>query len=284
MFSKKSLRVEIQNLDGDFVSGINTISFKNLPVEVKISLVELPAAFSANIKIYGISKENMNYITTLHWKDLTIVEKAIRIYANDGDGEKLLYEGNIQSANPVYSTAPDIYIDINSVAGAFFNMSDIPPSSLPKNASVPDIFKKICYDFGIGFVNNGVSGMSSGSVYYNQAGLSNRIRAACIEHNVSANIYNNRVEIYPKGERTPKVWVFNRQNYIGYPSFIDMGIKLSLDKIYYVNVGDVFKIVGSDITSVNDSFETHKIEYNLSTKIGGKWFMTLFGTRYILNE
>lgn len=284
MFSKKSLRVEIQNLDGEFISGVNTISFKNLPIEVQISLVELPKAFSANIKIYGISKENMNYITTLHWKDLMIVEKAIRIYANDGDGEKLLYEGNIQSANPVYDTAPDIYIDINSVAGAFFNMSDIPPSSLPKNASVPDIFRKICYDYGIGFVNNGVNKMSSGSVYYGQSGLLNRIRAAAIEHNVSANIYNNRVEIYPKGERFPKVWTFNKQNYIGYPSFANMGIKLTLDKIYYVNVGDVFKIVGSDVDAANDSFEIHKINYNLSTKIGGKWFMTLFGTRYILNE
>lgn len=287
MFSKKSLRVEIQNLDGEFKPGVNTLSFRNLPMEVNITLVEAPACFSANIKIYGVSSENMNYITTLHWQDLIIIQKGIRIYANDGDGEFLLYEGNIQEANPIYDKAPDVYIDINTIAGAFYNMKgEVPPLSLPQNASVPDVFKKICSDFGIGFVNKGVEGMANETVYFDQPGLMNRIYAASKAYNVSANIYDNYVEIYPptqnkeKKDENRKVWTFMKQNYIGYPSFANMGIKLTLDKLYPVKPGDVFKITGSEVKAANASFETHQITYSVSTKIGGKWFMTIYGTRY----
>lgn len=281
MFSKKTLRVEIQNREGNFVSGIDTISFKNLPIEAEISLVEMPNTFSANIKIFGVSRENMNYITTLRLKDLTIVEKGIRIYANDGDGEFLLYEGNIQSAEPVYASAPDIYISIKSTAGAFFNMGDIPPSSLPKNAPVPDVFRKICSDFGIGFVNEGVSGNTNNQPYFDQAGLLNRLYAASSQYNVGCNLFNNRVVIFPKGDYL-RIWTLNKENYIGYPSFVGEGIGLSLDKLYNMEIGDVFRVVGSDIDYANDNFQINKIVYKVSTKIGGKWMMTIYGTRYVL--
>ena len=36
MFGKKSIRVLIQKKEGEFKEGVNTLEFKNLPIEAKI--------------------------------------------------------------------------------------------------------------------------------------------------------------------------------------------------------------------------------------------------------
>lgn len=282
MFSKKKLRVEVQKVDGEFYAGVKTISFENLPIEAVINYVEGPVGFTARIRIYGASKENMNYVSRIKWKEVFIAEKAVRVYADDGDGEFLLFEGGILSANPVYDNAPNVYIDIQSIAGVWFNMlSEIPPSSIPKNTPVPLVFNKICDDFGIGFHNNGVSGVIPGSVVFNQTGLMNRLLAASQAYNVYFALYNNRVEIYPAKKFSIKKWEFTKGDYIGYPSFTTVGTKVSLDRLYNVSVEDIVKITGSEVTAANDTFYVTKVTYNVSTKIGGKWFMTLDLQRYV---
>ena len=280
MFSKKTLRVEIQNLEGEFFSGINNLEFKDLPIEAEVTAVKLPAGLSAKIKIYGVSKKNMDAITTLKWHDDFIVQKAIRLYANNGEGEFLLYEGNIMNASPEYDKAPDVYISIQSCAGAFFNLkSEIPPSSLPEGAPVPNIFQKICTDFGIDFRNNGVDGISSGSIYFDQSGLFNRINAASKAYNVYPIISNNVVDIYPMDGYSAKKWTFTKNDYVGYPTMSANSYKITLDHLYNVQLRDIFTISGSEVSPANDTFHVIKVMYNVSTKIGGNWLMTIDGVR-----
>lgn len=285
MFSKKTLRVEIQNLEGEFFSGVNNLEFKDLPIEAEVSAVKLPAGISAKIKIYGVSKDYMNAITTLKWHDDFIVQKAVRLYANNGQGEFLLYEGNIMNASPEYDKAPDVYISIQSCAGAFFNLkSEVPPSSLPEGASVPNVFQKICADFGMGFRNNGVVGTSSGSIYFDQSGLFKRLNAAEKAYGVYAVVHNNLVDIYPENGYSAKKWVFTKNDYIGYPTMSANSYKITLDHLYNVDLRDIFTIKDSEVTPANDIFHVIKVTYNVSTKIGGNWLMTIDGVRIKLND
>jgi len=280
MFSKKKLRVEIQNLEGEFFSGVNTLTFQDLPIEANLNFVKLPAGISGKIKIYGVSKEHMDAITTIKWHEDFIVQKAIRLFADNGEGEFLLFEGNIMSANPEYDKAPDVCIGINACAGAFFNLkSEIPPSSLPMGAPVPNVFQKICTDFGIGFVNNGVDGIAGGSIYFDQSGLFDRINAAAKAYNVYPVVYNNRVEIYPANGFSLKKWNFTPKDYIGYPTLQAMNYSIKLDHLYNVDLRDRFTISGSEVTSANATFQVIKVVYNVSTKIGGNWLMEIDGVR-----
>ena len=242
VFSKKTLRAEIQTTNGDFIIGKSrVINIVDFPMDVEITKVFGAAGLSANIKIYGASKSVMEAMTRLKWQEYRVPMKAIRIFADDGNGEKLLYEGNIVSADPIYN-APNVYIDIQSDAGAYYNLlSDIPPSSLPGTAPVPisDVFKKIANDFGVGFRNNGVTGVCY-EPYFGEAGLYNRIRAAAIAHNVDYVIHNKYVEIFPQDMKYSykKVWNITKDYYIGYPIFTDAGIRLTLDTIIDISAGD----------------------------------------------
>lgn len=41
----------------------------------------------------------------------------------------------------------------------------------------------------------------------------------------------------------------------------------------------MFTITGSNVSPANSKWKAVKVSYNLSTKIGGKWLMSVDGTR-----
>lgn len=282
MYSKKGIRVEVQLLGGkEFLPGKNRLIFENLPIEVKIDVVTLPSGGKAKIKIYGVSKEHLDMMTTIKWKEPFITQKAVMVYANDGDGYKLLFEGNIMDALPRYESAPDVYIEIDSIMGAYHNIEEVPPFSYKGKVPTYQVFRDMAAAYGVGFENYGVN-TSCVDPYFDQNGLSNRLNAASKAYNVYVVYKNNMVEIYPQYSGVAKKWDFSKQNYIGYPQVTGIGIKINLDTIYAVGLRDYFSIKGSEVSVANDSWKIIKYTYSLSTKIGGKWYMTIDGERVTL--
>ena len=282
MFSKKTLRVVIQNMEGEFSPGVSSIEFKDLPIEAKITKTELPAGIQATVHIYGASKKHMDEITTIQWITGFVVQKAILVYADDGEGEKLLFQGNIMNAQPDYGSAPDVKITINACAGAYYNLkSDVPPSSLEGEVPVHLIFQKICNDYGIKTIrNHGVVGKTCKNPRVEGFGMSNRLFAASKAYDVYVIINNASVDIYPNGKGVIGTnWEFTPNTYRGYPTFTQTGIALRLDTLYDVNLMDYFTIKNSQVTPANDRWHVIRVSYNVSTKIGGKWFMAIEGVR-----
>lgn len=283
MFSQKRIKVVIELVDKNkllFLPNTNSLIFEDLPIEANISVCSLPSGASAKIKIYGASKEHTDMITTIKWKEGFIAEKAIYVYADDGEGYKLLFEGNITSAFPRYENAPNVYIDIEAVMGAYHNIREVPPFSRKGEVPTSQVFRDICADYGVTCINVDVF-TSCKDPYFGQHGLANRLVAAAKAYNVYLVNYNNRVEIYSQ-RGFGKRWKFTKDKYIGYPSLTNVGVKLNFDTIYDVGLYDVFSIRDSEVTVANDNWKIIKYMYSLSTKIGGKWFMTINGTRAIL--
>ena len=281
MFSKKRLKVEVQLLEGEFSPSVNRLTFENLPIEASINVVELPSGGSAKVKIYGASKSHMDMITPIKWKQAFITQKAIMIYADDGDGYKLIFEGNITSAFPRYENAPDVYIEIDAVKGAYHNIREVPPFSRKGEVPTWQVFRDIAAQYKVNFLDHGVL-TSCKDPYFDQNGLSNRLKAASKAYDVYVVLENNIVEIYPKYGGLAKKWNFTKQSYIGYPTLTDVGLKINLDVVYPVGLRDYFAIDGSEVKAANDSWKIIKYNYSLSTKIGGKWFMTIEGERVVL--
>lgn len=279
MFSEKKLRIEIQRTEGVFFTGSSILNFSNLPIEVSITKVALSRSsnYRATINIYGISKEEMQALATFKWRDLAIVQKAIRIFADDGNGEINIYEGNIETAIPVYN-APDVHIEILSNAGTFFNVkSEIPPSQLVGNVPVPSFFTKICADYGVVCTNHGVMSYCT-DPYVDGNGLQERLRKAGDAYSVEAVINNDGVDIYPINMTLSidKPWKLTSKDYVGYPVFIEEGIKITLDSLKPIRIKDRILIKDSDIDAANATWNISKMEYNLSTKIGGNWLLTIY--------
>lgn len=292
MFSKKSIRVEVQKISGNYTPFSGTYSFSDLPIEVRISKTKIPAGYSASINIYGISKQKMDSITTIGWKTGMIDEITVCVYANDGDGEHLLFQGQVMSALPNYSNAPDVCISITACAGAFHNIkTDVPPSSvLGENVPAPKLFEKICNDYGVTLINKGVKDVYCGkNPRIDGDGLTTRISKAAKAYGIDFFINNNSVTIYKKGSKDyigqKEKLKWDSKDYIGYPSFNNAGIELKFDRVMFaLELGNIFIIKNSNIDLANDTWFITKITYDLSTRLGGKWIMGVCGTRVIPGE
>ena len=282
-FSSKKLRVLIQLSEGEFSPGISAINITDLPVEANIEQVQLPSGGSAVIKIYGVSKNYMDAITTIQWKTGFIKKKAICLFANEGDGEHLIYSGTITNAVPCYDSAPDVFIRINSCTGAFWNtMGEVPPYSHKGMIPVHLAISEMCAQYGVVCKNFGVLKTCS-NPRFDQKGLKARLNAAALQYGIDITIGDGisaGVNIYPKNKNLAKTWSFTPQNYIGYPSFNDCGIVLKLDKLYYdLDLKDYFEVKNSEVSAAKDVWKVQKYSYNVSTKIGGNWIMTIIGQR-----
>lgn len=278
MFNQKKLKIQISE---PVLGGLERVIWEltDYPVDAVINKT-VWISYDAHIKIYGVSKETMESILTYSWKMLFIKRRGIKIFADEGDGERLIYVGQINNAVPVYEQ-PNVYIDIRASAGTFQNtMGDIPPSSIKGDVPVPDVFAKIAADYGMGFKNNDVPrNIVCKNPYFDQFGLTNRLAEARRAYNVDAQIYFDRVEIYPKGNagRYGRIWYVSNKDYIGYPSFTDTGILLNFDSIFEVELFDTLDVSDSEISEANNRWRVQRVSYNLSTKIGGKWFMQING-------
>lgn len=280
MFSQKKLKVQIVEKD-ELNNSVVTWEWTDYPMDVVINKV-ITFGMNAHVKIYGLSKESMESITLCQWKNLVLEnQRDIYIFADDGNGEREIYSGAIIVAKPVYEQ-PNVYIDIQASAGTFQNtMGEIPPSSIKGEVSVPDIFEKIAKDYGLPLLNKSYSfgGEKYKDPYFDQNGLRNRLQAAANAYNYDFVILSDGVEIYPlkSDEFLIKTWEISKEDYIGYPSFTDVGISLVFDEIFDFQINEKIKVYGSDIEVANDLWTINQIVYNLSTKIGGKWFMQVNG-------
>ena len=282
-FSKKKLRVVIQLFEGEFYPGVSAIDIRDLPVEANIEQVQLPSGGSAVIKIYGVSKKYMDAITTIQWKTGFIEQKAVAVFADEGNGEHLIYSGSITSAMPCYDSAPDVYIKINSCTGAFWNtMGEVPPYSHKGMIPVHLAISEMCAQYGVTCKNFGVIATCN-NPRFNQKGLKNRLNAAAQKFGIDITIGDGispDVNIYPKNMNLAKTWEFTKQYYVGYPSFNECGITLALDRLYYdLDLKDYFVVRGSEVSAANDTWKVQKFSYRISTKIGGNWLMFVSGVR-----
>lgn len=282
MFSKKRLKVEVQMLEGEFSPNVSKLTFENLPIEVSINVVDMKSGGSAKIRIYGASKSHMAWMETIKWKVVpSTPKKAVRVFADDGDGYKLIFEGNITDALPRYENAPDVYIDINAHKGAYQNVREVPPFSRKGEVPTYQVFRDIAAQYEVGFVNHGVE-TSCKNPYFDEHGLCNRLTAAAKAYDVYVIQEDYVVHIYPQKTGVAKKWEFTKNSYIGYPTITDTGIKINFDTVYAIGLRDYFTISDSEVSAANENWKIIKYNYNLSTKIDGKWFMTIEGQKVAL--
>ena len=303
MFSRKRIKVEIIFYQTTYASALETtgvfgeggertqkggIVFDDFKVDLTAKRIANAIGPTATIKVYGVSQEHMNSITTMMARDnLTIGdEKKVRVSIDNGGGYITLFEGWITEAVPVYQTAPDCYIHIESSMAAFENSVKLPPISFTNSdVAISDMCMAVCDAYGVDCKTSDllksqpkVDGrkLQLGS---NDEGLNVRVGQLCEAYGLNAVPTLHGYKFFMEGENgdgLPKY--FNPNNMQGYPTYKNRLIQISTEDFSDLDVNDKFIISGSEIPYANAEWFVVVIQYHLQTWTpNGKWCAIVTG-------
>lgn len=288
MFSKKKIKVEVVlNNKYDILGSTQNLVFEDFRIDVTAKLVENDIGPTASIKIYGISKEHMNSITTLLLRDsIEIEDKRVIVWVDNGSGYFKLFEGWITEAVPVYRGAPECYIQIESSMAAYENNMKLPPISFEnESVAISSICDAVCEAYGVkSYPSNLVKEQPKvngkklrfGS---NNEGLNVRIRQLREAFGLRAIRVVDGYKFFMKSEKGDNtVFTFTPETMIGYPSFKNKLIQIETEDFNRIGLNNQFEIKGSEIPYANGLWYVSIIEYVLqSWTPNGKWQATIYG-------
>ena len=292
MFSEKKVKIEIilydyKTLNGETTTNFSSgkvLTFENYRVNCKIVKVPSSAGYTASVDIYGVSKQHLEQMTMIAWINGEVIPRGVKIYADDGKGYQILFEGGIMEAIPVYKEVPDVAIHIESSMLVYPNLMKAPPISLTNGASISLFCQQMCSAYGVAcsFDESANQTWAGGTVVFGQDNLGDRLEALKsfgFDYNFGAGVY-----VFAKNANISRRWFFTPADYVGYPTFETFGICVeTADVTSKINCGDVINIKGSDVAVACGDWQVNKIEYNLQPrKPDGEWSMKIHTTRYLV--
>jgi len=263
------------NGDGGALSNLNFSGFR-VRTHIKIAGSQ---AVTATIKIYGLSLSHMNALSRVPFKPTSVGNNTVRVMAGDEiNGMSLVFEGTVIQAWPDMQSAPEVFLRIDAVIGAFEAVKPVEPTSFKGTTNVATIAGKIAEKMNIPLENNGVNikllnPYLWGTARQQMLMLGQATRMGWIQENGVLAIWP------PNGSRTSAgtVNISKETGMVGYPYAVPGGIvvrSLFNRAIKYATTMNV----KSDIKLANGSWTIADIELLLDAQVpGGAWFATLFG-------
>ncbi len=271
-FTKKKITVTFVLGTGQFGNGKgNAKVIEGLRVECQIEKNGHPAKNKAKLKIYGMLQEDMNTLTTPPKKVLAVRKNLVQVRAGDGTGMSLVFEGEMTGAWAKYHSPPNLYFQVEALAGFFPAIHPATPKSYQGSASVTAILATLALEMQYIFENNGVNTQLSnpylaGTAFNQAATVAN---AANLEFGIDDGVMFVAPRGTPRKGTAPLVSAAT--GLIGYPEFGKKGIKIrTLWNPGIVLGGSI--VVESAVTVANGTWKVNALKTHLEgEKPGGKW-------------
>lgn len=284
-FTQKVLEFRFTLATGNFINqNGNTKIIRGLRASVVIDKPGIPAKNEAKGTIFGVRKEDVEQLTTLAYRPLSLGRHLVEIYAGDSESDlHLAFRGDVAQAYGDYNRQPDVNFYFEAQTGLYNSVAPIPPFSTSEG-SAADIFRALASQMGLAFVNNGVQATVKetylkGTAYNQALTLANAL-------NIDLTMDDNTMFISnvgkPVGEVVFAPVISKATGMIGYPQFSQSG--LTIKSIYNpaLRVGHHVK-VESEITRASGLFRATGIKHDLSCELpSGKW-QTQIEVSYIAN-
>lgn len=228
-------------------------------------------------RIYGVTQDDMNSITTLQWKPQETIPNTVEVYAIDGNTETLVFAGNIVNAWGDYQTMPEVYLRLQAQSAFINQLKPVPPRSFKGSIDVASVMSQIAKDLGYNFENNGVS-VTLTDVYLPNTGLEQAkdlARAANIDLYLDDKTLAITPANSPRGELIPEISA--ESGLMGYPTFDGIGVNFQTLFNPSITFGGRIKLV-TDIKQAKGEWIVTSIGYRLeSEKPGGAWLANVRG-------
>ena len=274
-FTKKIIKVEIELVKKSFQSGKKQVTIEGLPIKVVVEKGGLPSFNTAKIEIQGLSLDRMMALSSLAIESMLADERhKVNIYAGDEkNGLSLIFSGDVKSAIPDFSGAPDIVMRLDCFCAYFDAITAQEPIAIKGEGRVADIIGSLVRSEGYTFYNAGVTASVkdchvSGDMRTKVYKLANAVGAkVCFD--------DKEVMLAPIGEpfRSAFTKVNKDTGMIGYPTVDDTSVSVSCFFNPSILFGSLVQIE-SVVPRASGKFQVVKVVHSLSANNpdGGDWF------------
>lgn len=282
-FTSKIIEVQFTLARGLFAgTDSNSVVLRGLRTHVEVEKGGFPTKCSAKVKIYGMSKSLINQLTMLTFNALAAKRNLIEIRAGDSDGLSTVFIGEITGAWANYATPPDLYFEVQALAGFYASIAPADPTSLAGSAPVATLMQRLATRMGYSFENHGVNTVVanpylSGSDY-NQA--ETLARMANIEFGIDDGVLFIAPSNKPRtGRPTP---VLTPQSGLReYP--VSDNRLMTFKSIYNPSVtfGGLVEVRNSEIDQANGVWRILGLKHKLSSRSHQQnaWFSELIAAK-----
>lgn len=273
-FRRKRLRITFALSNNSKFEGTNSnrLVLDGFRATANVKMAGAPFAPAASLAVFGMRQSDMNALTMLAWKPLALQRNDVLIEAIDGDAAPVtVFSGQIISAGPDYSAAPDVCLRVEAVSIYFERISPAAPTSYTGPVDVATVVSTIARQMGKSFENNGVSVTLQNPYLPNT--LAEQLAAVCLQANIDYAIDGNVIAITPKGQprQTQLVVLAPDSGLEGYPDIDVTGIQVTC----LFNAGIRFHgsvRVQSQVPKANGDWYVYALEHSLQSETpGGSW-------------
>lgn len=289
MFLKRKIDVEISLGTGTFgETGKNTVTLSGLRVAANITKAGMPSMDTGNIRVWGLTRSQLNQLTRLgkpfwYQRDNTITVRA----GDDESGMSEVFAGTMINAYADFMGMPDVSLNVTAAGSLIHLARPVAPLSFAPGAEIATIAQQIAANMDKSFMNSGVTGVLSGSVYLPGTAI-DQLRALLaavpsIDADPNAGPAGQSLEIWPrqKPRGTQAPLLSKNTGLVGYPQFNDMGVGVTA--IYQPGFiyGGRF-VLETEVTPARGDWNIVGLAYDLESEVpDAPWFVDITGARGI---
>lgn len=267
---EKTIRVTIILGEGEFKDGTNTRIIEGLATACDIQKNGLPEKNSASVKISNLSMDDMEQMTFLAFRPLQSRKNHIMIEAGEkGEELSLCFKGDITSAFPDFSTAPDIVFNIEAITAGWSVLLNTSPTSVNGSETAEKLIKGFAAESGFSFLNNGVTDSVRNTTY--NGSPPDKARQCASEVNCELLMDDEEWCIQPWGKTRGDAVVLSPEcGLIGSPSFSNDGVSCRCFFNPSLKLGGQVKIE-SIVPRASGYWKITRLSHSITAYTNGSW-------------
>jgi len=257
-------------------SGFNTVTLTGLRVQATMKRMGFPGFSDATIRVYGLTTDLMNQISTLGKPRPMDRLNTLQLIAGDATtGLTQIFQGIIQEAWQEFGGAPDTFMTISCLSSTDVAMAPVAPTTFNGSADVATLISSLAGRANPprGFVNNGVT-----------AKIAYPYHSGTILQQAQDIAAAARIEFFDDGAT---FWIWPRlgvrvaanplispaSGLIGYPSYTATGLKFRCLFNPSIQFAGYVTIAGSSVGGANGVWHVRGLVYELAAQMpNGPWF------------
>lgn len=252
-----------------------TLQISGLRTYVSIQAMTGELGVSAQLKVWGLSLDQMNNYSSKISAGVGIDEFTLVIEAGDVGGQlSQVVNGSIWRSYPDFQDAPDSAFNV-SVAGTIYAAATPMASQSQAGAqSAVTLIQSICNLAGLTLVNNGASGTLRNQLTYGSP--IQQIMTIADAAGFSVYFEGNTVSIWPRGQSRDStvIDIGPDTGMVGYPAWWEAGLIVQNEFNQDIQVGRQVNLTSS-IPKAQGSWQIIQVQHDLATMLRkGPWFTT----------